>query len=401
MPKSQLSSSPQRSAKEECGWRIHITLQKRLARWPIFGYCSCPSFMTRPTSPIFAARCGAVFLLTFAGCKKPEIRVYTVTKEKPVAPVAAATPAPEASAAPAEAAPRVHPQLDYQLPAGWKDMGPSQFSLVNFSIPTANGDAMVNITPLAGMSGKDTVIVNMWRQQLEQPPLDEAAAAASLTPVDIGGEPGKLFEVSGKRDGQDLSIITAFVHRPDGSWFYKLQGAEAAVTAQKTAFLDFLKTVKVKAGSATTTAESTPPPTEEPAPAVHMVAPEGWQAQTPGQMQTAKFTVAKDSGKADISVSVFSSDTGGTLANVNRWRRQIGLADVDEAGLQECVTNLGGAAIDGAPGAILADLSKDNRRLLGAIVPREGRWWFYKMVGDAPVVNAERETFVQFVKSQP
>jgi len=257
------------------------------------------------------------------------------------------------------------------------------------------------------MKGKDAVIVNMWRQQVDQPPLDEAAAEAGFTPVEIGGEPGKLFEVTGSRDGQALRIVTAFVHRPDGSWFYKLQGAEAAVAEQKQAFIDFLKTVKIKPGDAAEVAAagSTPPPVPapappEPAPAPAMVAPEGWQAQTPGQMQVAKFSVAKEGGKADISVSVFASDTGGTLANVNRWRRQLGLEDVDEAGLQECVTALS-SPIDGAPGPVLVDLSKDNRRLLGAIVPREGKWWFYKMVGDAPAVNAEHETFVQFVKSQP
>jgi len=74
---------------------------------------------------------------------------------------------------------------------------------------------------------------------------------------------------------------------------------------------------------------------------------------------------------------------------------------VDEAGLQECISKLGDASIDGAPGPVLADLSNDNRRLLGAIVPKEGHWWFYKMLGDAAVVNAEHDAFVQFVKSQP
>ena len=39
--------------------------------------------------------------------------------------------------------------------------------------------------------------------------------------------------------------------------------------------------------------------------------------------------------------------------------------------------------------------------MLGAIVPREGRWWFYKMMGDAPAVNAERDAFVRFIQSQP
>jgi len=362
--------------------------------------------MNRPLSSRFAALYAAAFALSWslAACKKPEIRVYTIAKEATPAP-APSTSAGQSGGEEAKAAPRPRPQLDYKLPAGWQDTGPSAFSLVNFRIPTPTGEAMVNITPLAGMSGRDTMIVNMWREQVGEPPLEEADAAASLTPVDVGGEQGKLFEVTGKREGQSLEIITAFVHRPDGSWFYKLQGDTEAVAAQKTAFLDFLKTVKIKPGTAETAANnapaSEPAPKAEPEPALHVVAPEGWQEQPPGQMQVAKFSVEKDGGKADISVSVFSSDTGGMLGNVNRWRRQIGLEDVDENGLQECVTTLEGAHIDGAPGPVLVDLAKDNRRLLGAIVPRESQWWFYKMVGDAPAVNAEHDSFVQFVKSQP
>jgi len=369
--------------------------------------------MNRPTTFRIAALCGAACVLSLSACDKPQIRVYTITKHapEPAAPTAEsplqlsdAKAKPATNTAP-KAAPVARPKLDYQLPTGWVDAGASEFSLVNFRIPTPNGDAMVNITPLNGMKGKDTIIVNMWRQQVDQPPLEEAAAAASLTPVEIGAEQGKLFEVTGKRDGQTLQIITAFVHRDDGSWFYKLQGSAEAVASQKEAFLNFLKTVKIKPSTAETAeakAPVAPPAAPEPAaPGLHLMAPEGWQEQPAGQMQVAKFSVAKEGGKADVSVSVFSSDTGGLLGNVNRWRRQLGLEDVDESGLQECVTTLGGAHIDGAPGPVLADLSKDNRRLLGAIVPREGQWWFYKMVGDAAVVNAEHDTFVQFVKSQP
>jgi hypothetical protein len=354
--------------------------------------------MIRPLS-LAAALCAVLSVLALTGCKKPQIRVYTVAKDAPFVPATAENK-------PASEAPRrAKPQLDYQLPTGWQEAGPSEFSLLNFRIPTAAGEAMVNITPLAGMAGRDTAIVNMWRAQLGQPELDEPAAAAALTPVEVAGESGRLFEVTGTRDGQTQRIVTAFVHRADGSWFYKLQGADAAVTAQKPAFIAFLKSVKIKEGpavAATPAAPSSEPPEPpEPPPTPAMMAPEGWQTLPPGQMQVAKFGVNKDGAKAEVSVSVFPSDTGGTLSNVNRWRRQLGLAETDEAGLAECVTPLEGAAIDGAPGAMLADLSHENRRMLGAIVPREGRWWFYKMMGDAAVVDAERESFLHFVKSQP
>src|ERR1700712_975424 len=128
MPHPWRSFKSATAAKEARLRRIDSTLEKPLACWPIFGYCSCPFFMTRPISPTFAALCGAAFALTITGCKKPEIHVYTVNREKPAPPVTAAPRAPEltdAAAAPASERPR--PKLDYQVPAGWKYMGPSQF----------------------------------------------------------------------------------------------------------------------------------------------------------------------------------------------------------------------------------------------------------------------------------
>jgi hypothetical protein len=53
------------------------------------------------------------------------------------------------------------------------------------------------------------------------------------------------------------------------------------------------------------------------------------------------------------------------------------------------------------PGAVLVDLTNDTQRMLGAIVPREGQWWFYKLLGGAAVVGAERENFIRFAKSAP
>jgi hypothetical protein len=53
------------------------------------------------------------------------------------------------------------------------------------------------------------------------------------------------------------------------------------------------------------------------------------------------------------------------------------------------------------PGAILVDMTNNNKRLLGAIVPRGGSFWFYKLLGDAEAVTPEKDTFVAFAKSDP
>ena len=46
-------------------------------------------------------------------------------------------------------------------------------------------------------------------------------------------------------------------------------------------------------------------------------------------------------------------------------------------------------------------MTNNNKRLLGAIVPREGRYWFYKLLGDAAAVAPEKDAFIAFAKSKP
>ena len=37
--------------------------------------------------------------------------------------------------------------------------------------------------------------------------------------------------------------------------------------------------------------------------------------------------------------------------------------------------------------------------LVGAIVPQSGQTWFYKLMGDAKVVEAHKDAFMKFVQS--
>jgi hypothetical protein len=313
-----------------------------------------------------------------AGCTKADIRVYLAPRDEP----RTAEEKPDA--------PRAKPKITYALPAGWQEASPGAANVAAFLIRSGSTAANVAVTPLPNLAGREEMIVNLWRDQAGLPPIGEADAANELVAVEIAGQQGKMFDVLGTREGgEPLRILTAFFHAGGSSWFFKLSGDDALVTAQKPAFVEFLKSVRV--GSETTTASGTGDP---PAGSGTGVPPVGWTRLQPGNMQIAKFAVPeKDGAKAEVSVSVFPSDTGGTLANVNRWRKQIGLADFDEAALPT-VTK----PIDGAPGAVLVDLRSDARALLGAIVPRNGQWYFYKLLGDASAVDAAREQFIEFVK---
>ncbi|HEX2749160.1 MAG TPA: hypothetical protein VHM91_14230, partial [Verrucomicrobiales bacterium] len=182
------------------------------------------------------------------------------------------------------------------------------------------------------------------------------------------------------------------------SWFFNLKGTPAAVDAQKPVFLEFLKTVKFT-GPAPAPAPASPvsqPPADEEAVTVPGTAPESWTAAAPGAMQAAKFTVAgKDGQKAEVTVSVFPSDTGGIVSNANRWRGQIGLPAVDEAALKDAVK-----PVPGAPeGSTMMEFENAGKTLTSVIIPRGGKWFFYKLTGDTAAVAAAREGFISYCKA--
>src|SRR6185503_10303368 len=217
-------------------------------------------------------------------------------------------------------------------------------------------------------------IVNMYRDQLGLEPMSREEVERQFETVMVAGETGRLFQVeSTQRTNRAAArIITAIVHRSDVSWFYKLSGEASLVDEQKPAFVEFLRTLRIQESSETDTAGG---PAK-----LNWQTPSHWQQLPAGRLQLARFSVPdRGSAKAEVSVSRFPNDTGGTLANVNRWRRQLGLGEVQEAELAAFVSSLGPAN----PDAQLVDLKHENRRLLGAIVPRAGIYWFYKLLGDA------------------
>ena len=121
-------------------------------------------------------------------------------------------------------------------------------------------------------------------------------------------------------------------------------------------------------------------------------------------MRRASFTAkGADGQSADIAVTVFPGDVGGLVANINRWRGQLGLgpmapdeissitSNLDINGAQATVVDFQGLA--SPPGAAHA------QRMIVVIVPHAGNSWFFKMTGDAPLVGTQRETLLQFVNS--
>lgn len=330
---------------------------------------------------------GLVLPALLTGCDRGEVRVYTAPKDRPAPVLPGATGTGGLAARP-------RPEVTWTLPEGWKETAPGRLSVAAFTVGGAGGkEAQVTITPLPSLAGREADIVNMWREQVGLKAVSPEDALKQLAAVEVAGEAGKMFELSNRPEGSTgtVAVVTAFVHRSDASWFYRFSGDAEVVTGQKAAFEGFLKSVRLKEVAAA--AEAGPE-----VGGFKWQVPAGWKALAAGQMQVAKFAVPeRGPAKAEVSVSIFPSDTGGMLGNVNRWRRQIGLGDITQAELPTVAVPLDPKL----SGAMLVDVTNETKRLVGAIVPRGGRWFFYKLMGDAAAVGPERDAFAAFAKSEP
>lgn len=138
------------------------------------------------------------------------------------------------------------------------------------------------------------------------------------------------------------------------------------------------------------------------APALQYKKPSGWQEAPTGQMRVASFRAAGKNGKeADVSVVPLPGLAGSDLANVNRWREQVGLASVSEEELKKLAQPV---EISGQPANLYEQAgtnagSGEKSRILAAITRRDGTAWFFKMTGDDAVVTEQKPVFVEFLKS--
>lgn len=125
--------------------------------------------------------------------------------------------------------------------------------------------------------------------------------------------------------------------------------------------------------------------------------PEGWR-RVPGDrpMRVATFE-AGDDVPVEVVVSVFPGDTGGLLANVNRWRGQVGLGPITEAALSSEVEAF---ASDGIQGHTMR-LRGEQIHLLGAAVfePEADRTWFVKAIAPPSVADALEPQVNAFARS--
>ena len=133
-------------------------------------------------------------------------------------------------------------------------------------------------------------------------------------------------------------------------------------------------------------------------PALTWAVPSTWQAKAGSAMRKATFAIAGENGAAaDLAVTAFPGDVGGEVANVNRWRGQIGLSPLSDAETVATITRLEANGLKIGVVDLADPAGKGSVRMLGAMVPYAGATWFFKLLGPDALVQREKPAFLEFL----
>jgi len=292
--------------------------------------------------------------------------------------------------------------IHWKTPEGWQELPRTEVRIGNFSIAGPNDKkADIAVTHFPGSVGTELDNVNRWRRELGLQPVDDSSVASE--PATVDGAAGKLYDLS----SDSARTVVADVPRDGESWFFKMRGDKDVVASAKPAFLEFLKSVKFggedivpanpHAGmdlSAAMPQAGGAPSGDTPKWAV----PSTWHDREAGPMIMKSYTAGDD---AVVTIAAFPGAVGGALANVNRWRGQLGLGTITE---DQLPTNTETTDAGGAKATLVDYTGIDGKtgkaaRLVAAIVPRGDQTWFYKLMGDGATVAKEKENFLTFVKT--
>lgn len=258
----------------------------------------------------------------------------------------------------------------WTTPSGWSAQGQSGLRLETFHLGNHTPPLELTVIPLGTLEGggDQSILANLnrWREQLQLPPITIDKLAGHIERVKLqGGAEAVVMDLTGNAvgdsAGQPLTTGGPMANRGNSG------------------------------GPATAGPRGASPPSDSSP--ISYDKPEGWQDGEKSQLRLAAFDIAD--GDKQALVAVFRLPLSGTLANVNRWRGQIGLEAVTQEQLD---AELKAITVDGIEGQY-AKLVGEKQTILAVIVNREDQAWFFKLQGDVELAKREQQQFESFVKS--
>ncbi|QDT38964.1 hypothetical protein [Stratiformator vulcanicus] len=260
----------------------------------------------------------------------------------------------------------------WDTPDGWTQQAGNQIRFATLQ----TGDEEVSVTrlPIFGDDLDEYILsnVNRWRGQVNLPPMDQAD-------LHQGGDLNEETRLLTLGDGTEVTLVN-------------FSGVKAGGTS-----------VPPFAGTG-----RTPPSGRPAAPArqtstsseLNFDVPEGWRPGETNSFRKASFVVGQGEQQAEVTAIDLPAAANDPIPNINRWRGQVGLDRLDAAEVEKEIRSID---IDGSTGQYVSLVGPEDRSprkaILGVIVERGNKAWFFKLTGPADLALRQQANFEKFVRS--
>ncbi len=354
----------------------------------------------RPVPRSHPATALALITMMLIGCdRESDVASYTAPPDPNPPTIAQALPVsagPSTSAAPLD----VPRELTWQVPDGWVAQASDQpFRVATLEAGASEERVEVVITRVPGQRGGITENVNRWRQQIGLPPATQSEVVGMVLPL----KNTHAFGMWADLQGADQRTLVAWFELPEASWYFKATAPHEAIATQRDAFVQLLESVKPAITSTQADAHVHTPDDghdHDHADTTNLQSfqlgdiagklPPGWAVQPdPGQMRLAAFNVTSQRGAGLASVARFPGDVGGLLANINRWRNQLGLASITDPSQQDSIGHPLTNPIMRLYRFVAPQDTGDAKAMLVLIVPDAQSTWFIRLDTTAEALDEQ------------
>ena len=267
----------------------------------------------------------------------------------------------------------------WKLPDGWKqELGKGmRFATIRIH-PKGKAPVMVTVIsfPDAGGTHEERRLsnINRWRRQVELDP---------VTPEDLDS----ITETVRLADGSEALLVDFTGTR--------LQGASSSPPSSPpfagAPFASSGRRLPGASGSSRGAPRTVPFSYDVPA---------GWQQAANDALSAAAYSLEEGDLKARFTMTSIAAVGADVGLNVNRWRRQIGLAEATNAEIDGQLRRSTVDSMRVTRVEIVGPAEMNPRQaILAAIAVRDSVAWFFKLRGDAELVLREKANFDALVES--
>jgi hypothetical protein len=282
------------------------------------------------------------------------------------------------------AADKPHPE--WQLPDDWNEQPGTGMRAATILVPTNGKPLELSVTSLPWTNTQEDLLdnINRWRGQLQLAPIDSEEIAECKRELAAGDVTLTIVDLLGRMQGTDMTPPLA-AGAPVSA-----EGSPAVPPGMPSGHPSF---------SRSSAADNVLVEYERPA---------GWELLPASGIRKAAFRVVDDAREAQVTVIDFPATAGpmiaDPLANVNRWRSEVGLeplaADDSSAATKSIeIAGLQASYIEAIPDASQSDEPNADTGTLAAMATSGDVVWFFKITGDRSLVVAQRDQFKSFLRS--